>query len=33
MLRNGIDMKIPVDDLVVGHEFVVRPGDKIAIDG
>jgi len=33
LLRNRIEMRIPVDDLMVGHEFVVRPGDKIAIVG
>jgi len=33
VLGNETETSIPVDDLVVGHEFVVRPGDKIAIDG
>ncbi|HEY9267518.1 MAG TPA: HAD-IC family P-type ATPase, partial [Mycobacterium sp.] len=31
--RNGVEQRIPVDELVVGDEFVVRPGEKIATDG
>jgi Cu+-exporting ATPase len=31
--RNGVEQRIPVDDLAVGDEFVVRPGEKIATDG
>jgi P-type Cu+ transporter len=33
VLRDGTESRIPVDQLVVGDEFVVRPGDKIATDG
>ena len=33
MLRSGVETKIPVEDLQVGDEFVVRPGEKIATDG
>ena len=33
VLRDGIETRIPVDQLVVGDEFVVRPGEKIATDG
>ncbi|MGX1700918.1 heavy metal translocating P-type ATPase [Microbacterium sp. NPDC055357] len=33
VLRDGIETKIPTDDLQVGDEFVVRPGEKIATDG
>ncbi|MFF8818531.1 heavy metal translocating P-type ATPase [Leucobacter sp. NPDC015123] len=33
VLRGGVETKIPVDNLVVGDEFVVRPGEKIATDG
>ncbi|ORA85601.1 heavy metal translocating P-type ATPase [Mycobacterium malmoense] len=29
----GTETRIPVDQLVVGDEFVVRPGEKIATDG
>ncbi|WP_458316811.1 heavy metal translocating P-type ATPase [Mycolicibacterium brisbanense] len=31
--RNGVEQRIPIDDLTVGDEFVVRPGEKIATDG
>ncbi|WP_248242804.1 heavy metal translocating P-type ATPase [Microbacterium kunmingense] len=33
VLRDGVETKIPIDDLQVGDEFVVRPGEKIATDG
>ncbi|MFE6615825.1 heavy metal translocating P-type ATPase, partial [Amycolatopsis sp. NPDC057786] len=33
VLRNGKEERIPVDQLVVGDQFVVRPGEKIATDG
>jgi len=33
VLRDGIETKIPVEDLQVGDEFIVRPGEKIATDG
>ena len=33
VLRNGVETKIPVEDLSVGDEFIVRPGEKIATDG
>ena len=33
VLRNGTEKRIPADQLVVGDEFVVRPGEKIATDG
>jgi Cu+-exporting ATPase len=29
----GVEIRIPVDQLRVGDEFVVRPGEKIATDG
>lgn len=31
--RSGVEQRIPVDQLAVGDEFVVRPGEKIATDG
>ncbi|MBS4727938.1 copper-translocating P-type ATPase [Mycobacterium sp. SM1] len=31
--RNGLEQRIPIDQLAVGDEFVVRPGEKIATDG
>ena len=33
VLRGGVETKISIDDLQVGDEFVVRPGEKIATDG
>ena len=33
VLRNGTEVRIPIDDLAVGDHFVVRPGEKIATDG
>ncbi|PZM95344.1 MAG: heavy metal translocating P-type ATPase [Actinobacteria bacterium] len=33
VLRDGVETTIPVDQLAVGDEFVVRPGEKIATDG
>ncbi|MCG7284754.1 heavy metal translocating P-type ATPase [Cellulomonas sp. ACRRI] len=33
VLRNGVETKIAIEDLVVGDEFIVRPGEKIATDG
>ena len=33
VLRDGGEHRIPVADLRVGDEFVVRPGEKIATDG
>ncbi|MBH0778976.1 heavy metal translocating P-type ATPase [Nocardia bovistercoris] len=31
--RDGVETRIPVEELRVGDEFVVRPGEKIATDG
>jgi len=33
VLRGGVETRISIDDLRVGDEFVVRPGEKIATDG
>jgi Cu+-exporting ATPase len=33
VLRAGVETRIPTDQLAVGDEFVVRPGEKIATDG
>ena len=33
VLRDGAEVRISVDRLAVGDEFVVRPGEKIATDG
>ncbi|MCK0173164.1 cation-translocating P-type ATPase [Mycolicibacterium sp. F2034L] len=33
VLRDSHEVRIPVDQLAVGDEFVVRPGEKIATDG
>src|SRR5699024_1914413 len=33
VLRDGREMRVPVEQLVVGDQFVVRPGEKIATDG
>ncbi|OYO12807.1 heavy metal translocating P-type ATPase [Enemella evansiae] len=33
VLREGTEHRVPVDQLAVGDEFVVRPGEKVATDG
>ncbi|MEU7916317.1 heavy metal translocating P-type ATPase [Microbispora bryophytorum] len=33
VLRDGREVRIPVDELKAGDRFVVRPGEKIATDG
>ncbi len=33
VLRDGQEVRIPIEALVVGDHFVVRPGEKIATDG
>ncbi|MFC4138608.1 MULTISPECIES: cation-translocating P-type ATPase [unclassified Microbacterium] len=33
VLRDGVEGRIPIEELRVGDEFVVRPGEKIAADG
>ncbi|MEV1241886.1 heavy metal translocating P-type ATPase [Nonomuraea sp. NPDC049750] len=33
VLRDGVESRIPADQLTAGDRFVVRPGEKIATDG
>ncbi len=33
VIRSGVEMLIPISELVVGDEFVVKPGARIATDG
>jgi Cu+-exporting ATPase len=33
VLRDGVEERVPVESLVVGDLFVVRPGEKVATDG
>ena len=33
VLRDGVERRIPVEQLAVGDTFVVRPGEKVATDG
>ncbi|MDQ2882022.1 MAG: heavy metal translocating P-type ATPase [Actinomycetota bacterium] len=33
VLRDGVETRIPVEQLAVGDRFIVRPGEKIATDG
>ncbi|QCX26437.1 heavy metal translocating P-type ATPase [Nocardioides jishulii] len=33
VLRDGVEHRVPVEELRVGDEFVVRPGEKLATDG
>ena len=33
VVRDGLETRIPTDQLVVGDTFVVRPGEKVATDG
>ena len=33
VLRGGVEAKISVEELQVGDEFIVRPGEKVATDG
>lgn len=33
VMRNGVESRIPIEELNVGDVFVVRPGDVIATDG
>ncbi len=33
VLRDGVEVDVPVELLTVGEQFVVRPGEKVATDG
>ena len=33
IMRDGAEVRVPVDQLVVGDQFVARPGEKLATDG
>ena len=33
VLRHGVETRIPVGELTVGDDFLVRPGEKVATDG
>lgn len=33
VLRNGEELSIPIEELQVGEQFVVRPGEKLSTDG
>jgi Cu+-exporting ATPase len=33
VLRDGAEVRVPVDELTVGDHFLARPGEKIATDG
>ena len=33
VLRDGVEVRVPIADLAVGDRFVVRPGEKVATDG
>src|SRR5690606_35850504 len=33
LLRDGMEVEVPVSDLVVGDQVLVRPGERIPVDG
>lgn len=33
VIRNGVEQSIPIDDVQVGDQVVIRPGEKIPVDG
>ncbi|WP_026425162.1 heavy metal translocating P-type ATPase [Actinokineospora inagensis] len=33
VLRDGVEVRVPITELAVGELFVVRPGEKVATDG
>jgi P-type Cu+ transporter len=33
VIRDGIEVKIPIEQVIVGDEIIVKPGEKIPVDG
>lgn len=33
VIRDGVEVRVPLSDIRVGDEFIVRPGERIAADG
>ncbi|MBI5716363.1 MAG: copper-translocating P-type ATPase [Burkholderiales bacterium] len=33
VLRNGVELKVPTSEVLVGETVIVKPGDKIPVDG
>ncbi|MGE0158082.1 MAG: heavy metal translocating P-type ATPase [Gemmatimonadales bacterium] len=33
VLRNGVESEVPVENVLVGDEIVVRPGERVPVDG
>ena len=33
VVRDGTEIEVPVDDVTVGDELIVRPGEKVPVDG
>lgn len=33
VLRDGVEVKVPVEDVVIGDILIIKPGDKIPVDG
>lgn len=33
VLRNGVELRLPVEEIVIGDMIIVKPGERIAMDG
>jgi P-type Cu+ transporter len=33
VIRNGAELELPIEDVLVGDEIIVRPGERIPVDG
>ena len=33
VIRDGVEVEVPIERLAPGDVFVVRPGEKVAVDG